>query len=312
MTSLRERSHVVLFILVCTGIVGCKSSETKPSSSTLATHDDTTEISDLQPQVLTQIDQSYRAGESFTVPLNPNRVIDQITIKYDGRYSLIALDENGKTKVNDEGAPFYRDGMYAIGYAISETGEKTQVAPKKFVDAFETDNWHDVTKGLQGTKLLVEFEHSNAYKNDPDVIAAKRSVKVQSVLVRYVDDPRQIYEEFSYNPNPYVSISSDAVTLKPGQTHTAVFKKTNKIYRVDVRWGDERPRINGVYIAGKASGKLSINGESQGPSRNVAAIETQVWSPINYTPSVNGETKIDVSILYEEARIHWIRVYYIP
>ncbi len=288
-------------------ISGCKTRNLQTSNqldSNASSNNNTLDA----PQVLHQINKNFKAGESFTIPLDPKRVVDQITVKYDGHYSIVVKDQNGKTMENDEGAPFYKDGMYAFGYSVSETGVKREIAPKKFVDAYETDNWHDLTNA-QGSTLLVEFDHGAQYKNDPEVVNAKRTIRVTTVLVRYKDEPGQVYQEFLYNKYDEDSMSSSAIKVESGGSHVVEVDSSRKIYRIDVRWGDEKPRINGVYVSGMASGRLSVNGKIQDSTRNVAAIETQVWYPITYSDG-DDKTKIEVSFSGDTARIHWIRAYY--
>lgn len=261
-------------------------------------------------QILYNVGKSFKAGEFFEIPLDPARQVEQITIKFHGKYTLVEKDAAGNPILNDEGKPRYKDGIYAYGYSLSPAGEKREIAAKKFVDAFETDNWHDLVN-VQGAKLRVEFRHGSQYVNDPELLALARKISVESVLVRYVDAPGQLFQEFVYNADDDFSMSPDAVTVQSGGSHRVNVDKTRKIYRIDVRWGDEKPRVDGVYVPGTASGTLRINGKSQG-TRNVAAVETQVWAPVDYPASNQVAHNIDFLFSGDKARIHWIRVYYTP
>ncbi len=76
-----------------------------------------------------------------------------------------------------------------------------------------------------------------------------------------------------------------------------------------MRWGDEKPRRDGVYVPGTASGQLTVAGVPQGTWRNVAAVETQVWDNIK-VPDSAAEQTISVAFQGDDARVHWLRVYY--
>lgn len=105
------RTSIVLATLLTTAFnPACKTTKSN-SSKQLASEADRNNRQ--EPQVLHQINKDFKAGESFTLPLDPNRVVDQITVKYDGHYTLTIKDKDGNLMRNDEGAPYYKDGMYA-------------------------------------------------------------------------------------------------------------------------------------------------------------------------------------------------------
>jgi hypothetical protein len=167
------------------------------------------------------VHKSFKAGESFSLPLDPNRTVDQVTIKYHGAYTVLEKGPDGTTLLNDEGQPRYKDGMYAFGYAVQSDGNKLSIAPKKFVDAQETDNWHDLTNA-KGEQLLVEFAHAPKYAADPEVLAVARTVAVTTVLVRYEDAPGQLRQDYVYNANDDDSMSTAATSVPDGSSHTVM------------------------------------------------------------------------------------------
>lgn len=262
------------------------------------------------PEAFFEINRQVGHGDFFEVPVDATRKITQVTVRYHGAYSVYEKDSNGQVLKNDEGAPRYKDGMYAHGYLVDQNGTKREISSKKFVDAYETDNWHDLYD-VRGKTLRVEFRHSPHHAEDPEVKAVVRTVAMQSVLVRYDDHPDEVYKEIRYSNDDNYGLSPDAKLVAAGKSHKISIPKSMKAYRVDVRWGDEKPRSSdGFYVAGTAKGRLIINGQPQGSQRNVAAIETQVWAPVRYTAANDRDTEIELAFDYDDARIHWVRVYY--
>lgn len=252
------------------------------------------------------IGKNVKHGDVLTFNIDPSRDIEQITCKYHGVYSV--RDGN---KVNDEGQPYYMDGMYVHGYVQLNGGPKREVAPKKFVDAHETDNWHDLYAGAKGDTLIVEMRHADKYLTKPEMRNVSRTIRFDSILVKYKDKPGLKYVPFEYNSNEHGSMSPDAVAVKPGGSHSVKVSADKRITRIDIRWGDEKPRLNGVYVPGRAEGAIFINGRRVLNQRNVAAVETQVFSPVSgYPAPADGDHTVEVRFYYDDARIHWIKVYY--
>lgn len=256
-----------------------------------------------------EVNQTFHSGERFEMPLDPNRDLDQVTVSWDVTYSLVMKDSNGRVMLNDEGQPMYRDGMYAYPKVVNVDGGVDQIGPKKFVAPNETDNVHDLDN-VRGTTLYLEFWHAHDQQDNPQVRATHRSVKLKSVTLRYKDAPGQQYKDFIYNPNYNDALSSQARYVPAGQTFELEIPANMHVYRADVRWGDAKPRVNGVYVAGSATGRLKFNGEWQGEARNVAAIETQTWSGMSYPPAQGSHHTLVVSFRNDGARIHSVRVYY--
>ncbi len=264
------------------------------------------------PQKTYRIDRRMQHGDFFEVAVDATRQIEQITCKYDGRYTVKELDEDGKERLNDEGKTRFKDGMYAHGYVLGEDGEKREIAPKKFIDEGETDNWHDLYQA-KGGKLRVEFRHGDGHAEDADVKSAATTIGMESIIVRYADAPGLVFQEFLYNPEYEDSMSKKAVAVKNNASHKVKLDKAKKVYRIDIRWGDEKPRdAAGIYIPGTASGVVKVNGQDAGTWRNVAAIETQVWMVNDYPVASGAENEVEIEFGGDDARIHWIKVYYQP
>jgi hypothetical protein len=217
-------------------------------------------------------------------------------------------DAQGHVILNDEGQPKYKDGMYAYG-KIDQGGSLRDIAPKKFVAPGETDNWHDL-QGVRGSRLVIEFWFSQAYSNDPQVLATHRQVLLRSVQIRYKDAPGQTYKDYVFNASYDDALSSSARYVQAGGKFELPIDDDLNVYRVDVRWGDAKPRVNGVYVAGTATGRVKLNGAWQGPPRNVAMIETQTWANLQYPAAIGGHHTLVVTFENDDARIHSVRVYY--
>jgi hypothetical protein len=289
-----------LFLLSCAFSAGCKQRDAGQSDL-----QDAGFSADNPLQSIT-VGKNVKHGEMLTFPIDPSREIEQITCKYHGVYSI-----RDGSKVNDEGQPYYMDGMYVHGYVQLAGGVRREVAPKKFVDAHETDNWHDLYPGARGDTLIVEMRHADKYLTKPEMQNINRTIRFDSILVKYKDKPGLKFIPFAYNANEHVSMSSDAVIVKSGGSHTVSVGADKRITRIDIRWGDEKPRVNGVYVPGRAEGAIFVNGRRVLNQRNVAAVETQVFSPISDYPAPTGaEHTVEVRFYYDDARIHWIKVYY--
>lgn len=289
---------VLAFSLFC---LSCKNIGTDASQIAEANH------ADVSPVKIFQIGKPQRAGDQVEVPLDPNRRVVQATIKYSGNYSLYERDASGAIVKNDEGQPRYRDGMYAHGYIVDKANRAVRVAAAKFIDANETDNWHDLTP-MAGKAFRIEFQHSPKYAKDAEVLKAKRAIFLESIKVQYEDSPDDRYQEIRYAQDDENEFAPDAKLLRPGEK-LRVNVTAQKIYRIDVRWGDAKPRDkNGVYIPGLASGLLSVDGQPIDSYRNVAMIESQTWGDI---PTGKGSAKraIELQFSGDEARVFWIRVY---
>lgn len=284
---------------------GCRStSQTAAEPSIVASHNDFAD-----PVVHKDVNQLFRHGERFEMTIDPSRELDQVTVVWDVDYSLVMRDASGHVMLNDEGQPMYRDGMYAYPKVKTAQGAVQQIGPKKFVAANETDNIHDI-QGVRGSTLFVEFWHARDQQDNPQVRAARRAVKLISVTLRYKDAPGQQYKDYIYNPNYDDSLSSLARYVPAGQTFELPIPANLRVYRVDVRWGDAKPRVNGVYVPGTATGRVKFNGAWQGEARNVAAIETQTWAGLQYPPAEGGSHTLVVSFRNDGGRIHSVRVYY--
>jgi len=289
-----------LFLAAQMFTVGCRHVDANDSNL-----QDATFTPDNPLQSIT-VAKDVKHGDVLTFPIDPSREIDQITCKYHGVYSVRDGD-----RVNDEGQPYYMDGMYVHGYVQLEGGTRREVAPKKFVDANETDNWHDLYAGARGDTLIIEMRHGPQYLNRPEMQNVNRTIRFDSILVRYKDRPGLTFVPFEYNTDENDSMSSDAVSVASGGSHVVMVDAEKRINRIDIRWGDERPRVNGVYVPGRAEGAIFINGRRVLNQRNVAAVETQVFTPITDYPAATGtENKVEVRFYYDNARIHWIKVYY--
>jgi hypothetical protein len=299
------RSIPLLLILA---FAGCKTADRSGASSLILAAGEAP-LTPGEAQHLYVVNKSYGHGGLLELPIDPTREIEQITCKYDGRYSVVERGADGQPILNDEGKPRYKDGMYAHGYVLGADGVEREVSEKKFIDSDETDNWHDLT-AEKGGMLVIRFALSDRYKDDPEVAAAQRQIRMESVLVRYKMAPGATSQDFIYNASYDYSMSPDAVAVSNGGSHKIQVAKGKRIYRIEVRWGDEKPRVNGVYVPGMASGRLSINGVPQGGSRNVAAIETQLWEPVSYTDAAGADNEIELSFFGDDARIHFIKVYY--
>lgn len=257
------------------------------------------------PLVKYEINKAMGDGDSFEVPLDPKRKLQQITMIYDGNYSIPALDANGQPKKSDEGKTYYKDGMYAHGFVVSANGSKEEVSVPKFVDSNETDNWHDL-KPLSGQKLRVEFGYGAEYKNDPAVVAAHTKVQMTRVIIQYQDPEGLTSEIFDYDLGDEQKSKAE---ISSGGAFSIDFDGKKEVYRVDVRWGDAKPRnAQGEYVPGRASGYLTVDG-FRSDTRNVAMIETQAFSVKNATAQA-GSHKIAVHMTNDSGRVHWIKVFY--
>jgi len=293
---------LLIIIAASWSFTACKSTADRTGSALL--DGEGTEV-----QKLFTINRTFKHGDEHEIAIDPTRAIEQITCKYHGDYRVQEIGPDGQPTRNDEGQPRFKDGMYAFGYVVSPTGQEQEVATKKFIDAFETDNWHDLT-AAKGPKFVIKFRHSDRYANDPDVVAANTTIRLESILVRYATDPNARFQEFMYNRDYDYGLSPDAVAVTNGGSHKVKIPKSKRITRIDVRWGDEKPRQNGVYVPGTANGRLLVNGQAQGTWRNVAAIETQVWAPVQAPAPAGDDHEIAISFSGDDARVHWIKVFY--
>ena len=296
--------HTLACIVVAVSSACRTTGATKPTTSDIASQGDFAD-----PVEHREVNQSFHSGERFEMSLDPNRDLDQVTVSWDVDYSLLMKDSSGRVMLNDEGQPMYRDGMYAYPKVLNGEGGIDQIGPKKFVAPNETDNVHDLNN-VQGKTLYLEFWHARDQRDNPQVRATHRAVKLKSVTLRYKDAPGQQFKDFVYNTNYNDALSSRARYVPSGQTFELEIPSTLRVYRVDVRWGDAKPRVNGVYVAGSATGKLKFNGEWQGEARNVAAIETQTWTSLNYPPAQGSHHTLVVSFRNDGARVHSVRAYY--
>lgn len=245
-------------------------------------------------------------GDSFEVPLDPTRKLHQITMIYDGRYSVPELDAQGKPKKNDEGDAYYKDGMYAHGFVLGSNGSKEDVSVPKFIDGNETDNWHDIPP-LSGTKLRVEFAHDQRFAKDPAVLAAKTKVRMDRVIIQYQDPEGLKSEVFDFDRDDPLKSNAE---IRSGGDFAVDFDGTKEVYRVDVRWGDAKPRAaSGEYVPGRASGYLTVDGFTS-DRRNVAAIETQAFTVKGVGPSPKGNHRVSVHMASDNGRVHWLKVFY--
>lgn len=259
------------------------------------------------PQELFSIDRMMGDGDTFEITVNEHRPIEQITMKYHGDYSIPVIKEDGEARVNDEGKTYFKDGMYVTGYIKNSFG-RSNVSTPKFIDAYETDNWYDLGH-IQGSKLLFEFHYRDSFRDDPAVKSSNRKIKMESVLVRYHDPEGLQYEEKVFNHDDENPLSKEAKSIDSGEEFVFAVPGDRRIFRVDIRWGDAKPRKNGVYVPGYANGQLIVNQKKIGEKRNVAAIENQIWI---FDPQASvTDHEIKVQFFYDIAKIHWIKVYYL-
>lgn len=288
-------------------IAACRSTsptEGPESSSIVASGE-----SFAQPVNSVTVNQNYGSGSRFEMVVDGSRDIDQIQISWDAHYTVVKRDSAGRVLLNDEGQPLFRDGIYAFPKISNSLGNLQNIGTKKFVGASETDNIHDL-QGVRGSRLVIEFWHDRLEQERADVREVRRTILLRTVTVRYKDAPGQRYKDYILNPNYNDALSPLAKYILDGQTFELPVPRSYSLYRIDVRWGDAKPRVNGVYVAGVATGKLKVNGQWQGEARNVAAIETQTWTGLNIPPANGPNHTIVVSIRNDAARIHSIRVYF--
>lgn len=258
------------------------------------------------PLVKYEIGKTLGDGDSFEVPLDPKRKLQQVTMIYDGQYSVPALDAQGQPKKSDEGKSYYKDGIYARGFVVGANGSKEAVSVPKFVDSDETDNWHDL-KPLSGQKLRVEFGYADQYRNDPAVIAAHTKIRMTRVIIQYQDPEGLTYETFDYDLHDEMKSKAE---IPSGGAFSVDFDGKKEVYRVDVRWGDAKPRnASGEYVPGVASGYVTVDGFTS-DTRNVAMIETQAFAMRNPAARADGSHRIAVHMLNDSGRVHWIKVFY--
>lgn len=298
-------SALALGLFACSGETS-SDAESSESNYTACADGGTCPDDSADPLVKYEIGRQMGDGDFFEVPLDPSRKLQQITMIYDGRYTVPELDEQGHPKTNDEGATYYKDGMYAHGFVLGADDSREEVSQPKFIDASETDNWHDIPP-LSGEKLRVEFSYADRFKNDPDVLAAHTKVRMDRVIIQYKDPDGLTYEVFDYDLNDQLKSKAE---IASGGEFAVDFDGTKEIYRVDVRWGDAKPRdANGQYIAGRANGFLTVD-DFRSDSRNVAAIETQAFSVQNASARAEGTHRIGVHMNYDAGRVHWMKVFY--
>ncbi|MGE0174690.1 MAG: hypothetical protein AB7T49_18000 [Oligoflexales bacterium] len=291
---------ILLFCLAA--LSGCKSTD-----QTSAVKDETPQ----NPLQTISVNHSVRAGDTLEYEIDATREIDQITCVYNGNYSVYVRNPDGSIRQNDEGRPYYKDGLYVHGFVRTPSGEDVEVSAPKFIDSVETDNWHDL-RVPKGNKLVLKILHREEFAQDPEVIAANRTASFRKITIRYKDDSNHQSIDFIYNQDYDDAFSADAVLVQPGNHHTVEVPGDKKIYRIDVRWGDAKPRASdGTYIAGLAYGRLTVDGMGSEGDRNVAYIETQTWSGLDI-PTKGAPHKITLEFSGDPARIHWIKVYYLP
>lgn len=292
--------------IVCLMNVACKTRQYSPDRSQIQSGGGA-----FNPVTEYQINKSMRHGDFFEVPLSPQQKLKQITMVYSGNYKIHVFNPDGSVRRNDEGDPYYKDGMYANGFVLDSSGNRKPVAAAKFVDANETDNWHDIPP-LTGVTLRVEFSHRAEYLADPVVAAANTEIQMIKVIIQYADPEGLKFEEFVYNSSYDDTMNADAHPIISGGYFSQSFDGTKKITRVDVRWGDAKPRTaEGVYVPGSASGYIQVNGANRSDTRNVAAIETQIFAGLNILPRHDGQDhEISVHMIGDSGRVHFVKVFY--
>jgi hypothetical protein len=264
------------------------------------------ENQDADPRVTYEIGRDMADGDFFEVTLDPKRQLQEITMVYDGEYTVPAMDAQGKPRKSDEGKPYYKDGIYAHGFVVGANGTRDEVSVPKFVDSDETDNWHDL-KPLSGDKLRVEFSYADEYRNDPAVIAAHTKVRMTRIIVQYQDPPGLTFQTFDYDLGTELKSNAE---IPAGGEFGIDFDGKKTVYRVDVRWGDARPRAaDGTYVPGRANGYITVDGFTS-DRRNVAEIETQAFAVSNAAPLADGNHRVTVHMNNDNGRVHWIKVFY--
>lgn len=298
-------NKIVLILIPWIFTVSCKT-----VSSLSTTKNNTENMKNLceDPQEKVIVMKEMADGDFFEVDIDSSRKIVNITMDYNGQYN-VPLIENGKVVTNEEGQQYYKDGMYAQGYILSASGEKTPVSVRKFIDSYEIDNWHDLNVP-KGEKLRIDFMHRENYREEIlKLPKSERTIQFNSILIRYEDPENLPHDVFMYNKNYESALSSDAKILKSGDKLDLKIESGKKICRVDVRWGDAKPyAADGTYVPGYAQGTVIVNGEAQ-EMRNVARIETQVFSISDITNATESPS-LSVTFEGDEARVHWVKVYY--
>lgn len=311
MNTLRRTIQGCGLILIAMTLSHCKTRGTQ-DSLTLA-NPDTGIASTQKSNFVHPINEMVGDGDEIFVPIDPKRKITQITPYYSGSYKLPVINEDGSIKKNDEGATYYRDGIYAFGYIRDQNGQWQSVSRAKFIDHDEHDNWHDLHI-VPGDVLKIEFKYGDRYRTDQEVLSSNRKVQMHNVKVVYADAEGETFHIENYNPQSEAShevpiaVATQGIKVESGQSHTVKFDGTGKkIYKVVVRWGDAKPRkADGSWDAGFARGSLSINGKTLGSLRNVAFIENQTWDGFEFT----GPITVDVNFRSHFGRVHSVKIYY--
>lgn len=290
-------------------IVSCKGTHRNASSELNATG----EIPAYIPEKIVSLGNTYQALNSSEVEIDLDSTgnLSNVTMDYSSSAYKVPVIENGVPKVNDEGKTYYKDGIYIKAFLLTTAGQRVQLDRTRFVDGPEIDNWHDLN-APKGSKLIIQFSVAQEYRSDPQVQASNPRVTLKSVTLRYKDAPGLVSKDFIYNSDYDNEMPANAIELPAGGTHSVTFPKSYKVYRVDVRWGDAKPRNEaGHYVPGTASGALLINGVQQGPARQVAALETESWGPLNL-PTGAGDNTFSINLKYDKGRVHSIRLFYVP
>ncbi len=127
------------------------------------------------------------------------------------------------------------------------------------------------------------------------------------VIIQYRDPEGLTYETFDYDLHDEQKSKAE---IQSGGAFSIDFDGKKEVYRVDVRWGDAKPRnAKGEYVPGTASGYVTVD-DFRSDTRNVAAIETQVFSLAKPAARRSGSHRISVHMNGDRGRVHWIKVFY--
>ena len=265
-----------------------------------------------------EINQNKFHGDSHSIDVDSSRRIVYLVTDYHGVYHIPLSDNHGNPIVNEVGGTYWKDGMYVSGALTLPDGTERPLGFRhRFIDANEPENWYDLELPPVA-RVRFDFFHDPEYADELLALprAERTSILLRRIIVRYGDPEGLVHDSFMYNPDtmtpevsPEVAMSDRAVLVPDGGSHRVTVSSGRRICRVDVRWGDAKPRINEMYQQGHADGLMLVNGQAQGDWRSLSFIETEIFAGIDQEP-VTGEQSIEFRFRGDPARIHWINVYY--
>ena len=107
-------------------LAGCRTPAGETAGSSLLDADD--------PVFRVTVNKYYRHGGIYSLPIDPQREVDQVTVEWDVDYSVVMRDGAGNIVRNDAGQPKDKDGVYAYGKVDGGNGLQ-EISTRKFVAA---------------------------------------------------------------------------------------------------------------------------------------------------------------------------------